>query len=172
MKKLFAILLAAAMMFALTGCFGGSSYQVKNATSDEEAEAIKASDYKKDFDGLQQYLLDKGYVYNYIYNESDEKNPKKEMTGEVYADVIGAKKGIRYYFTDNKTFIEIYDFSGEQNETAKKVLADIKDDGKFKVIEGGDELTGVISKSGKYVIIYNANNKFEYEKITDALENW
>ena len=48
MKKFLAILLAGAMMFALTGCFGGSSYKVKNATSDEEAADISAKDYKKD----------------------------------------------------------------------------------------------------------------------------
>ena len=172
MKKLLAILLAAATMFALTGCFGGSSYQVKNATSDEEAAEISAKDYKKDFDGLLQYLLDKGYIYNYLYDDKNTEKPKQKMTSEVYADIIGADQGIRYYFPDGKTFIEIYDYSGKQNDTAKKILADIKDDGKFRAIEAGDELTGVISKSGKYVIVYNAANKYEYDKITDELENW
>ena len=169
MKKLLAILLAAAMMFALAGCTG-ASYSVKNATSDEEAAEIKAADYAKDYNGLQQYLLDKGYIYTVMYSGNGEDSVK--LKSDIYYDIIGANNGVRYYFTDNKTFIEIYDYSGEQNDTAKKVLEDIKDDGKFKAIDAGDTLTGVISKSGKYVIAYNANNKYEYEKITNELENW
>ena len=165
MKKVLAILLAAAMMLALTGCFGGTTNAIQNATSDEEAKAVKADDFTKDFDGLQDYLLTKGYIYSADGNGTSLKT-------EVYYDVIGANDGVRYYFVDGKTFIEIYDFSGEQNETAKKVLADIEDDGKFKSIEAGDTLTGVISKSGKYVIVYNASNNYDYEKITDELENW
>jgi len=170
MKKILAILLAAAMIIALTGCVGGASYEVKNATSDEEAAEIKADNYTKDYDGLISYLLDKGYIYNYMYSTADDS--KEELTSEVYYDIIGANNGIRYYFTDKKTFVEIYDFSGEQNETAKKVIEDVKDDGKFRAIDAGDELTGVLSKSGKYMIIYNASNKYEYDKITDELENW
>ena len=172
MKKLLAILLAGAMMFALTGCFGGSSYKVKNATTDEEAADISAKDYKKDFDGLQQYLLDKGYIYKFLYDENNTEKPRQAMTSEVYADVIGANDGIRYYFPDGKSFIEIYDYSGKQNDTAKEVLAEIKENGKFKPIEAGDELTGVVSESGKYLIIYNEKNKYDYEKITDELKNW
>ncbi len=171
MKKLTALLLAALMLLALTGC-GGTSYSVRNATSDEEAEEIKAADYKKDFDGLEQYLLDKGYIYTKMYSgDSDETGVT--LKTDIHYDIIGAANGVRYYFTDNKTFIEIYDFTGKQDDaTAKKILADIKDDGKFRVLENLDELTGVISASGNFVIAYNANNKFDYEKITDELENW
>ena len=165
MKKILAILLAAAMMFALTGCIGGNSNAIQNATSDEEAKSVSADDFKKDFDGLQDYLLAKGYIFNKDGNGDS-------LTTEIYYDIIGANDGIRYYFVDKKTFVEIYDFSGEQNETAKKILADIEDDGKFKVIDAGDTLTGVISKSGKYVIAYNASNQYDYAKITDELEKW
>ena len=34
------------------------------------------------------------------------------------------------------------------------------------------EMTGVISESGKYVILYNASQSYEYEKITEVLKNW
>ena len=165
MKKLLAILIAAAMMFALTGCFGGSSNAIKDATSDEEAEAVKAADFEKDFEGLQDYLLTKGYIFSRDGNGDS-------LTTDIYYDIIGADNGIRYYFTDKKTFVEIYDYSTAKNDTAKSILEDIKEDGKFKAISGGDELTAVISKISKYVIAYNANNKYSYEKITDELENW
>lgn len=165
MKKIIAILLAAAMTLALTGCFGGNSTQIQNATTDEEAKKINAADYDKDFDGLIDYLLDKGYIFN-------KNGAGDSLTSKVKYDIVGADDGVRYYFTDNKTFVEIYDYSKKHNETAEKILADIKDDGKLRFIDGLDELTGVISKSGKYVIVYNANNKYDYEKITDELENW
>lgn len=170
MKRMIAILLAAMMLIALTGCVGGASYTVKNATTDEEAKAVKAEKYDKDFKGLQQYLLDKGYIYSKM--ESSDGSSTESLKSEVYYDIIGATDGIRYYFTDKKTFVELYDFSGKQDDTAKEILADIGDDGKFKVFDSGDELTGVISKSGKYVIVYNESNKYDYAKITDELENW
>lgn len=164
MKKFLAVLLAAALMFALAAC-GGSSNQIKDATTDQEAEDIDPKDYEKDFEGLQDYLLDKGYIYGRDGNGDS-------LTGEIYYDILGANDGIRYYFTDGRTFVELYDFSGEQNDTAKEVLKDIEDDGKFMAVEGLYELTAVISDSGKYVIAYNPNNKYDYDKITDELENW
>lgn len=169
MKKLLAIMLAAMMIFALTGC-GGSSYSIKDATKDEVAQEIKASDYKKDFDGLQQYLLDKGYIFGKLY--SNDGKDSISLKSKVYYDIVGANNGIRYYFANQNTFIEIYDFSGEQNDTAKKILADIKDDGKFRAVDGLDELNAVISKSGKYVIVYDPALSYDYAKITDELENW
>ena len=69
-------------------------------------------------------------------------------------------------------FIEFYDFSKADSSTAKEVIADIKDDGKFTVIEGYNELTGVFSKSGKFLAVYNEKNGYDYAKITDELENW
>lgn len=164
MKKLLAILLTAVMMLALTGCVGNSN-AIRNATTDEQAKAVKASDFKKDFQGLQDYLLTKGYIYSKDGNGDSLKS-------EIYFDVIGANDGIRYNFLDGRSFVEFYDFSGEQNDAAKSVLADIKDDGKFRAIDGLDELTAKISKSGKYVIAYNARNQYDYDKITAALEEW
>lgn len=164
MKKILAILLSAMLMLALTAC-GGATNAIKDATTDEQAKAVKSSDFEKDFQGLQDYLLTKGYIYSKDGNNNSLKS-------EIYFDVIGANDGIRYNFLDGRSFVEFYDFSGEQNDTAKKVLEDIKDDGKFKAIDGLDELTAKISKSGKYIISYNANNKYDYDKITEALEEW
>lgn len=166
MKRLLAILLAAMMLVALTGCVGTATNAIQNATSDEEAKAVKASSFEKDFDGLQDYLLTKGYIFSKDGNGSSLKS-------EIYFDILGANDGIRYYFTDGRSFVEFYDFSGKQDDTAKSVLANIKDDGKFKAIDAGDELTAVLSKSGKYVVAYNASvANSNYEKIADEMENW
>ena len=164
MKKILAILLAAALMFALAAC-GGTSNQIKDATTDEEAKEISPDGYDKDFDGLQDYLLDKGYIFS-------EDGAGNSLKDELYYEVIGANDGVRYRFLDGKSFVELYDYSGKLNDTAKDILEDIKDDGKFKAIDGLYDMTGVISESGKYVIAYNDKNKYDYDKITDELENW
>ena len=160
MKKLVAILMIVLLMLSLTGCFGtGSS---TGSTSDEATaeptEPLGQEAYEQSFKGLQQYLIDRQY-----FTESGKT--------EVYSDIIGAADGARYSLSTT-AFIELYDFSDASNDTAQAVLADIKDDGKFYAIEGYDELTGVISKSGKYAAVYNAKNKYDYAKITDELENW
>lgn len=94
----------------------------------------------------------------------------------VFYDLLGADDGIRYLISGT-VFVELYDFSkakdDKSNKTAQKILADIKDDGKFTVVEGTDELTGVISKSGKYVVAYNEKNSYDkYADVTKVLENW
>ena len=106
-----------------------------------------------------------------MYSKSDSSE-KVSLKSDLYYEVVGAKNGVRYYFTDQKTYIEIYDFSGKSNSAAEKALDDIKDDGKFKPTDTSDNLTAVISDSGKYVIAYNESNKYDYDKITDELKNW
>lgn len=174
MKKAFAILLIAALMFTLTGCFGKSS-----SSSDEPTSPPPSIDtYTKDYFGLQQYLVDYGLVPKVDlskYNPATPNEPASdEVSGDrtrVYYDLLGADRGIR--FTLNGTaFIEIYDFTNADSDLAKKTLADIKDDGKITVVEDMDEMTGVISKSGNFVILYNAKNSYEYDTITKVLENW
>ena len=62
MKRLLAIILAAVLMLSLTAC-GAASNAIKDATSDEAAKEIKPDKFTKDFQGLQDYLLEKGYIY-------------------------------------------------------------------------------------------------------------
>ena len=160
MKKLLAILMIGLLMFSLTGCFGmGSTASTAPTGPTEEAtEPLGQEAYTQDFKGLQQYLIDRQLIA-----ESGKT--------EVYYDILGADNGARYALS-NTAFIELYDYTKASNDTARAILADIKDDGKFYAIEGYDELTGVISKSGKYVAVYNTKNGYEYEKITGELENW
>ena len=156
MKKLFAVILIAAMMLSLTGCLGLGS---TTATEDPDAtEPLEASAYEQSFKGMVQYLSDHKFV------SADGKT-------EVYYDLLGADDGVRYTLSGT-AFIEFYDFTKADNETAKAVLADMKDDGKFYAVEGLTELTAVFSKNGKYVAVYNEKNSYDYDKITAEMENW
>lgn len=181
MKKIVTVLLIAVLMLSLTGCFGTGS----NTATEAGTEPLSADAYVKDFRGLQQYLIDHSLVPSVkLATEATSDSATTAATTAttatessdprtpLYYDLLGADNGIRYNLSTT-AFIEIYDFSSANNDTAKAILADIADDGKFTVIEDLDELTGVISKSGKFVIAYNASNSYDgYEEITKVLENW
>lgn len=198
MKKIIALLLIAVLMVTLTGCFGKKS----SSSTESATEPPALSTYTKDFWGLQQYLVDYSLVPAVKLTNptatASEATPAEaattatEATSEVrtsiYAELVGADQGARFLL-NGSAFIEIYDFSNADNEIAKRILAEIKENSKkddskkdetastlvkgtFTVVDGLDELTGVISKSGKYVIAYNASNSYEYDTITKVLENW
>ena len=57
----------------------------------------------------------------------------------------------------------------------ESILEDVKDDGKFKPMADGIEMTAVLTDSGKYVIAWDASRGYDYEKkiVTDDLKaNW
>ena len=174
----------AMLTLSLSGCFGSQ----QNNQPATEAPAIGT--YTKDFIGLQQYLIDQGIVpyadlSGLRKSTEDEKTAATTATEAateatstsrtaVYYDMMGADDGIRYLLSGT-AFIELYDFSSASGDTAKNILADIKDDGKFILADGLDEMTGLISASGKYVITYNAKNNIDskiLDKITEALKSW
>jgi len=81
---------------------------------------------------------------------------------------------VRYIFNKN-AYVEIYDFSTMKNDAAKAIIADIKDDGKFRPIEDGTIMNGVVTESGKYVLAWDATRSYDYDKKVapaELLENW
>ena len=154
MKRIIALIAAFAMILSLTACFGSGGTKV--ATADE----VKAlSEYKKDFDGLKQYLYD----YMGLKGSVDSKTGENSSVMEIYYDMIGADNGVRYSINGN-AYIEIYDFSSAKTDKAKEILADVKDDGKFTPLENGTQMTATITDSGKYVIAWDATRGYEYQK--------
>ena len=158
MKKLIAMIAVLALVLSLTACFGTGSVNNNGATADE-ANAADVSTYDKDFDGLQKYITDR--------NTSAVK-------AEIYYDILGANNGVRYVLNSN-AFVEIYDFSNADNETAKAILADVKDDGKFSPMENSAEMTAIITDSGKFLLAWDATRSYDYTNkvATDELKsNW
>lgn len=174
MKKVLAILMIAVLAISLTGCFGKSS-----SSSTEPTTAPKELSYYtgNGFFGLQQYLVDHGFVTDVDLSKYDpaSTNEPADTTGArsaVYYDLVGANNGVRLYLAGG-AFVELYDFSNPDNDTAKQFLADIKkNDGKITVEGNPDEVTCVISASGKIVMLYNPKKSYEYDKIIEALKNW
>lgn len=169
MKKLLAVLFIGVILVSLTGCFGMG--QTAQSTADQVAVIKDASEYQQNFDGLQEYLCDRLLI-------SKKDSSGNDLTSPLFYDTMGADAGIRYTLS-NTAFVELYDYTSfvestadQKDPTAERILNDIKDDGVFTLYDGTAQLTGVISKSGKYVIVYNAANAYDYEKITDELKNW
>ena len=174
MKKIIALLIALMMVFSLTACMGGGT-QSSGASSDQ-AKPMK--DYATDFDGLKKYIED----YNTGGSEAD-----------IYYSIIGADNGKRYILNGN-AFVEIYDFStyagasatpdqatadqaakdSEKYTNAKNFFAKVKD-GKVRLLENSSELTVFVTKSGKYVLLYDETRGYDYAGTvaTDAVKkNW
>ena len=161
MKRIIALAAVLIMVLSLTACFGMPGNT--NGSTADQANAADVSTYKKDFEGLQKYITDRN------------NNSTKQ---EILYNIVGASNGTRIILNGN-SFVEIYDFGSTATkdsadpEKAQDILAAIKKDGKFRVMDGGTELTAVITKSGRYVISWDASRAYDYEgKVaTEELKN-
>ena len=166
MKKIIAFIAVLALVLSLAGCFG--TQQQSGSTADE-AKLEDIADYDKDYKGLVKYIADSN---------------NGATVQEIYYDMLGADKGARIIFNNNP-YVEVYDFSSAVDSSAtadsvdpakaKEILEDIRDDGKFRPMEDGIEMTAVITESGKYVIAWDASRGFDYEKkvaTDDVKANW
>ncbi len=151
MKKIFAILLIIAIAVSLTACMGTTS----NTASTTPTEKVKAEDvdiknYEKNFSGMLSYLYDLELI-----------------TGdkiETQADIVGAKSGVRYN-VDKTNFVEFYAVDTDATpDQAVKMFDSIADDGTYDPL-GLQKMKGVVSGSGKYVMLYKADSSFDYSKI-------
>ena len=159
MKKIIALLAAVALVLSLSACFMPNANN-SESTSDQ-AKAADITSYDKDFNGLVKYITDSGSNYEKM---------------DIYYDLLGADNGVRIVLNKN-ALVEVYDFSGASANTAKaqEILNAVRENGKFKPIEDGAELTAAITDSGKYVLAWDASRSFDYtgKVVTDKLkENW
>lgn len=151
MKRLVAILLTLLMVVSLAACGGASTQNPTTATEKVDVKDVKIDNYKKTFSGMQKYLLDLKLI------SGDNKI-------ETQADLIGAKKGVRYN-VDKTNFVEFYAFDIQATpDEAVKVYDCIANDKEYNVL-GLEDLEGVVSKSGKYIMLYPASSTYDYSKI-------
>lgn len=156
MKKIIALIAAIAMVMSLTACFGMGN---NNGATVDQAKAEDVGTYDKDFAGLQKYITDR--------NNNSTK-------AEIYYDIVGAQNGIRIIFNGN-AYVEIYDYTNADNDTAKNIISAVKENGKFIPMENGIEMTASITKSGNYVLAWDATRSYDYPKnvaTEELIENW
>lgn len=154
MKKIIsALLMASVIAISAAGCgYNDALEQASKANQQTTSASQSASEqtskeaekvYKDSFDGLCSYMQDKGYY--------TDKAVKTEMD----ASFIGAKQGIKYSISNNLA-IELYEYdTAKLNDTAKKIVNEVKKSNSFTIIEGYPVNAAYLSDNGKYLMIYN-----------------
>lgn len=151
MKKIFALLLIIAIAVSLTACMGTStSTESTSATEKVKVEDVDIKNYDKTFSGMQKYLKDLELI------TGDET--------EIQASIIGAKKGVRY-MVDKVNFVEFYAFDTKATPDEAEKVYDAISNGDVYDCLGLQDLKGVVSSSGKYVMLYKADSTYDYSKI-------
>ncbi len=164
MKRLVAILLSILVVVSLSACTMGTDGTKLNgnteATDATQAPQADIDKYSKDFDGMQEYLKELELI-------SSKKDDKTVMQ----ADLIGAKQGVRYK-VDATNSVEFYEFDiTATSDEAKNVLGAFKNSENYKVL-GLEDVKGVVSSSGKYVMLYSATSAYDYSKIEEEFKKF
>lgn len=152
MKKLIVTISGILMALSLTGCAGTGTQLEKISTADApNADTIKASDYKDNLEGLENYLKALQYI------------PENAAKTDMMSNVIGAKEGHRYNFIVNNStiFVELYEYEPDNlGEEGQRVIDEITKNGEFYVFSEDTNLDGnvaypaALSENGKYMVLY------------------
>ncbi|MBE6824503.1 MAG: hypothetical protein E7513_04070 [Ruminococcaceae bacterium] len=162
MKRLVALLLTILVMVSLSACTMGTDGTKLNQDPSAATEAPKVdiNKFDKNFDGMQAYLKELKLI----------SSKEADMT-VTQADVIGAKKGVRYNI-DAVHFVEFYEFDTKATpDEAQKVYDAIAKDGTYNVL-GVEDVKGVISDSKKFVMLYPANSTYDYSEIIEEFKKF
>ncbi|MBQ3073459.1 MAG: hypothetical protein IJD19_02130 [Ruminococcus sp.] len=170
MKKVFAAVLIAVMIFSLCGCLGSGAAapKVQKVTDPEEPDKIVYTDYEDTLEGLCGYMADLGYAYNFAEVEDEKTEKKHAATGDesedphpMLADMIGAERGYKFTYTykGDSQVLELYYYTDTNNEFYKQIKADgeltVKGDDFEKTVEA------TLCDNGKYVMIFHCGKDNE-----------
>ena len=174
MKKMIAFLLIAVLAISLTGCFGGGSSKKETSTEPIEEYA------KENFLGLQKLIVDYYGVEGVDLSKFDPASTNEpadtaSVRAAVYYDLIGAETGVRINIS-NSAFIDLYDFTNADNDTAKAFLAKVneavKNDEKIEIEGSPYKVSCAVSGTGNIVMLFKGKSD-DYKDIIDALKkNW
>lgn len=163
MKKRWAAAVIAAVlcMTMMSAC--GEGFVDMNASSgkasEEVSSALTQSEVEDTLGGLEQLMLDGGYI----------GGSPSEMDGEL----IGAKE-IGHRYVSGSITAEFYEYDLDNlNETANAVRESVQKDGTFEII--GQTVPNVyLSDSGKYLMIYTntATDEESAAKTQAAIETF
>ncbi len=157
MKRLIAILLSVMLIATLCACSMGTDGTKlsgdSSATDATEAPEVDINKFSKDFDGMVKYLQELKLI--------SSKDADKTVTN---AELIGAKQGARFK-CDATNFVEFYEFDTKATpDEAQKVFDAFEKDEVYKVL-GIEDVKGVVSGSGKFVMLYPATSTYDYSEI-------
>lgn len=159
MKKLLAILLLIMVVVSVSACTIGTDGTKlgtdANATEATEAPKADITKFEDNLDGMVKYLQELELI--------SKKDADKTVT---QADLIGAKSGVRFKL-DSANFVEFYEFDTTATpDEAQKVIDAFSNNEIYKVL-GIEDVKGVVSGSGKLVMLYPASSTYDYSKIKE-----
>lgn len=157
MKRLIAILLAVMVLVSLSACTVGTDGTKLGVdpTATEETQAPKAdiNSYDKTLDGMTEY-----------FKEMELISKKEADKTVMQAEMIGAKNGVRFK-VDATNFVEFYEIDTTATpDEAEKLIDAFENNENYKVL-GIEDVKGVVSGSGKFVMLYSATSTYDYSKI-------
>ncbi len=160
MKRLVALLLTVLVIGSLCACTYGSRPADPTSAEATEDTTPDITKYKKDFAGMQKYLVDMKLLPT---GDGVKSNTK--------AEVIGADKGVRYLI-DAENFVEFYEINTKATpDEAQKVYDTVKDGGTYDVL-GLAKVKGVVSDSGKFIMLYPASGTYDYSKMIEEFKKF
>lgn len=159
MKRIVAILISVLILVSLSACTIGTDGTKlgtnADATEATEAPKVDINKYDKTLDGMVEYLQELKLI--------SKKDGDKTVT---QAELIGAKSGYRFKL-DATNFVEFYEIDTTATpDEAEKVIDAFTNGENYKVL-GVEDVKGVVSGSGKYMMIYPATSTYDYSKIKD-----
>lgn len=167
MKKYWMIPVAAALAVTFTACGAGSVSDVSSALSKTASSQTASSETASSAIQVQQSSVPDTLagLQKYLAGNAGVSGTAETMR----SDMIGAKAGVRYKYDHNgknNVTLELYEFDPNSlNAAAQKVLSDVKSTGKFTVI--GQQVDGVLSQNGKYLMIYKNTASDDANKAYD-----
>lgn len=113
---------------------------IMSAWSYENGLAIPELESKREFTGGLARLLEVGYARNVVKLDYAALYPKTELTWDIFPDldITGVMKGMLTYVVDTRDKFKF--LTGEHKTIAKKIEADIKENGKSYSTEKLEEL--------------------------------
>ena len=158
MNKILSIIAAAAVAAVVfTGCTGSTDTASSQAPATDTAsvssgeslkgDGTKSPDgYEKTFDGFIQYMTDNGVV----------SGDGEELT----AAAIGAASGKRYTVSSgvSKHTVELYEYTDQTSDAAKKTIGNARKDGSFHLFESTETMTkstlAAVTDDGRFLMLY------------------
>lgn len=159
-KKLMALVLAAALCASLAACAAPQTAvaALETSSTTEDGETVTddkdPADYDADIQGMCKFFEESGLT----------AGEKVQMS----YDVIGALNGYKYAYSynDSSVQVELYEFPTENiSETAQAVIDSVREAGSFEILDS--TVPAQISEDGRFMMVYT-DAKAEGDEVSKA----
>lgn len=159
MNKFVSIIAAtAAALVLLSGCEGDIAPTQTSSAGDESQTQTMTGDGTKSADGYEKNL--EGFI-KYMTDNEFVSGEGTELTSAA----IGASSGRRFTVSTpvSKHTIELYEYTDQTSDAAKKTIANARKDGSFHLFESTENVTqyttAAVSEDGRFLMLYTDSSE-------------